>query len=76
MAAVYNRAAPGDGTLPLRLLNNFYLYVRDPDSGAERAAGLEELHNGEPLLCSYCIMMCSKLICTGLSLSMWCMCMA
>ncbi len=48
VAAVYNRAAPGEGGLPLRLLHNFYLYVQDPTTGIERAAGLEELHNGEP----------------------------
>lgn len=48
VAAVYNRAVPGEGGLPLRLLHNFYMYVQDPTTGMERAAGLEELHNGEP----------------------------
>jgi hypothetical protein len=47
VAAVYNRAAPGEGGLPLRLLNNFFLFVRDPSTGAEQPAGLEELHNGQ-----------------------------
>lgn len=46
MAAVYSRAAPCEGGLPLRLLNNFYLFVRDPVTGAEQPAGLEDLHNG------------------------------
>ena len=47
MAAVYSRAAPSEGGLPLRLLNNFFLFVRDPVTGAEQPAGLDDLHSGQ-----------------------------
>jgi hypothetical protein len=47
VAAVYSRAAPCESGLPLRLLNNFFLFVRDPVTGAEQPAGLEDLHNGQ-----------------------------
>ena len=57
VAAVYNRAAPGEGGLPLRLLHNFFLFVRDPSTGAEQPAGLEELHNGQCVGVSVCCLL-------------------
>lgn len=42
----------GGGTLPLRLLDNFLLFVVQPNGSGWAAAGLEQLHAGAPLHCA------------------------
>ena len=46
VSAAYSCSAPGETGLPLRLLHEFRLFIRD-DDGRERPAGLQELRDGK-----------------------------